>query len=136
MDTVDYASAGSPMPALELHYFTKIVYPEQGRLPSVPGEADNRAGGGIYVLDDVALEDIIRHAKSLALPVKFFFLQIVTVTAPEVAGRAGRLDKNLKFTARFGHQPFPLTRRTRSAIDGSAGGHPPSVEELTEPVKE
>jgi len=49
--------------ALQLDNLAKVVQPQNGRFTPVPGEVDHRTGGSLNVLDNVRLEDVVRHAK-------------------------------------------------------------------------
>ena len=83
--------------ALELGYLAEIVYPEDGRLAAVPEEIDLRFGGDCDLLADVLLQQIVRHAKRLAVRVEQVLLQVVTVAAIEVAGSPCGFCKDLEF---------------------------------------
>ena len=91
------------MLALKGRNLAKVVQPQDGRFPAVPGKPDHRLWGGFDVLDDVLLKDIIGHPKRLSLRVEMFFLQIVAVVTVQVADGANRLDKDLKVARSFGH---------------------------------
>jgi hypothetical protein len=62
------------------------------------------------VLDNKLLQDIVGHAKRLALGIEVFLIQVVTVVTAQVAEGTSRFDKNLKFAGSFGHcskeEPF------------------------------
>jgi hypothetical protein len=91
------------MLALHLHNLAKVVQSKNGWFPTMPGKVNCRTGGTVDVLDDVLLQERFRHAKRPALRVEMLCLQIVTIVTVQVADRATRLDKNLKFTRGFAH---------------------------------
>ena len=92
---------------LQRHNIAKVVQPQDGRLPTMPGKVDHRTGGSVDVLDNVLLQDGVGHAKRLALWIEVFFLQVVTIVTVQVAEGANRFGKNLKFTGSFGHCSDP-----------------------------
>ena len=69
----------------------------------MPGEADYRTGGSVDVLDNVLLQNVVGHAKRLALWIEIPLLHIVTIATVQVADGANRLDKDLKVARSFGH---------------------------------
>ena len=98
------------MLTLQRHNLAKIVQPQDGRLPTVPGKVDHRTGGSVDVLDNVVLQDGVGHAKRLALWIEVFLLQVVTIVTVQVADGANRFSKNLKFAGRFDHGSIPDLR--------------------------
>src|SRR5262249_44349225 len=81
----------------------KVFEPERSRLAAVPGEVDDRSRRGLDLLDDVALQHFVAHAKVVALRIKKFFLEVVAIMAGEVADRPQRLRHYLKFAQRRRH---------------------------------
>ena len=76
---------------------------EEGRFPPVPGETDDGSGGGFDVLNDVVFEETLRHADRPDFGIEISFVKIITVGAGQIAGRSGRLGKDLEITRGFGH---------------------------------
>jgi len=91
------------MLALQLHNFAKVVEPQEGRFPAMPRKVDHGTGGSVNVLDNVLLQNVIGHAKQLALWIEVLFFQIVTIVTVQVTDRATGLGKNLKLTGGFDH---------------------------------
>ncbi len=114
---VGNAPVAGAMFALERYDLAKVIEPQDGRFPAMPGKVDHRTGRGIDVLDDVFFQDRVGHAKRLAHRIEVFLLQVVTIVAVQVAGSAGRLGKNLEFAGSFGHRSI-LDLRPQSP------GHP------------
>ena len=65
LDTVHDAATGWLMGALQRHNLPKVIQPEDGRLPSVPGKPDYRAGRCIDVPGNVFLQDMVSHSERL-----------------------------------------------------------------------
>jgi len=106
------------MLALKLHNFAKVVQSQEGRFPTMPGKINHRTGGSIDVLDNVLFEDMVGHAKQLALRIEMFLLQVVTIVTVQVADRATRLGKNLKFMRGLAHCSIPnLQAKPHKALD-------------------
>ncbi len=106
------------MLALHLHNVAKVVQPQDGRFPAMPGKVNHRTGGSVDVLDNVLLQDRVGHAKRLALRIEVFLLQVVTIVTVQVADRATGLGKNLKFTRGFDHCSIPnLQAEPHKALD-------------------
>ena len=103
LHTIGDALVRGLMLALERHNLAKIVQPQDGRFPTVPGKVDHRTWGSVDVLDNVLLQDVVRHAKRLALWIEVFLLQVVTIVTVQVADGTNRFGKNLKFAGRFDH---------------------------------
>ncbi len=97
LDAVGDAPARGQVFALEPGYLAEIVYPEDGRLAAVPEEIDLGFGGDCDLLADVLLQQIVGHAKRLALRIEQVLLQVVAVAAIQVAGGPCRFGKDLKF---------------------------------------
>ena len=97
LDAVGDSPIRGQMFALELGYLAEIVNPEHGRLAAVPEEIDLRFGGDGDLLADVLLQQIVGHAKRLAVRIEQVLMQVVTVAAIEVAGRPRRFCKDLEF---------------------------------------
>ena len=53
LNPVGYATAGGFVFSLKRRDLAKVVHPQEGGLPPVPGESDHPIGGGFDVLDDV-----------------------------------------------------------------------------------
>ena len=51
------------MLSLQRYNFPKVVQPQDGWFTSVPGKIDYFSGGGVDMLDNVLLKDVIRHTK-------------------------------------------------------------------------
>ena len=98
------------MLALQRRNLAEVVQPQYGRFPAMPGKVDHRTGERIDILDDVLLQDVVGHVKRLALWIEMFLLQVVTVVTAQIAGRADRFCKNLKFTGCFDHFSIPNLR--------------------------
>jgi len=62
---------------LQRHNLLKIAQAKYGRLASVPGEADHRARGCIYMLDYILLKYLVRHMGRLTISIEAFLLQII-----------------------------------------------------------
>jgi hypothetical protein len=75
----------------------------------MPGKVDHRTGGSVDVLDNVLLQDVVGHAKRLALWVEVLLLQVVTIVTVQVADGANRFGKNLKFAGSFDHCSTPIS---------------------------
>ena len=86
---------------LQRHNLLKIAQAKYGRLASVPGEADHRARGCIYMLDYILLKYLVRHMGRLTISIEAFLLQLIAVVAFEVANSTNGLGKNLKFSRCF-----------------------------------
>ena len=97
LDAVGDTPIGRKVFALEPGYLAEIVYPEHGRLAAVPEEIDRPFRGDCDLLADVLLQQIVGHAKRLAVRVEQVFVQVVTVVAIEVAGGPCRFCKDLEF---------------------------------------
>ena len=65
------------------------------------------------MLEDVFFQDGVGHAERLGLRIEVFLLQVITVSAVQVAEGTGGFDKDLKFTGSFGHHKV-LTGRGRA----------------------
>jgi hypothetical protein len=116
--TVSDALVKGLMLALYLHNVAKVVQPQDGWFPTMPGKVNHRTGGSVDVLDNVLLQDRVGHAKRLALRIEVFLLQVVTIVTVQVADRANGLDKNLKFTRGFDHCSIPnLQAEPQKALD-------------------
>src|SRR3990167_4065986 len=59
--------------------------------PAVPRERDQLARGGLDVLQDVRLEQVVVHAERLAPRVEAALVEVVAVAALQVAERPDRL---------------------------------------------
>ncbi len=106
------------MLALQRHNLAKVVQPQDGRLPTMPGKIDHRTRGSVDVLDNVLLQDGVGHAKRLALWIEVFLFQVVTIVTVQVADGANRFGKNLKFAGSFNHCSIPDLRVERhKALD-------------------
>ena len=103
LNPVGDAPVGGAVLALKRHDLPEIVQPQEGRLPPMPGKTDHRTGGGVDVLDKVRLQDVVRHAKRLALRIEALLLQIVTIVATQVADGANRFGEDLEFAGSAGH---------------------------------
>ncbi len=118
LHTVGDAPVRGLMLALQRHNLAKVVQPQDGRFPTMPGKVDHRTGGSVDVLDNVLLQDVVGHAKRLALWIEVFLLQVVTIVTVQVADGANRFGKNLKFTGSFDHCSIPNLRVERhKALD-------------------
>jgi len=91
------------MLTLQRHNLAEVVQPQDGWFPTMPGKVDHRTGGSVDVLDNVLLQDVVGHAKRLALWIEVFLLQVVTIVTVQVADGANRFGKNLKFAGSFNH---------------------------------
>jgi hypothetical protein len=91
------------MLALQGYNLAKVVQSKDSWLTSVPGKPDFSFWGGIDMLDNVLLQDVVGHAKRLALWIEMFLVQVVTVVAVQVADGANRFGKNLKFVGSLDH---------------------------------
>ncbi len=109
LHTVGDAPAGGLMLALKRYNLAKIVQPKDGWFTTMPGKADYRIGGSVDVLDNVLLQDVVGHAKRLAIRIKVFLLQVVTIVTVQVTDGANRFGKNLKFAGSFYHINFYLS---------------------------
>ena len=98
------------MLALQRHNLAKVVKPQDGRFPTMPGKVDHRTGGSVDMLDNILLQDIVGHAKRFALWIEVFLFQVVTIVTAQVADGADRFGKNLKFTGSFDHCPITYLR--------------------------
>ena len=67
LDAVGDAPVRGLVLALQRHDLAEVVQAQDGRLPAVPGEPDHCLRGGVDVLDDVLLQDVVGHAERLAL---------------------------------------------------------------------
>jgi hypothetical protein len=92
-----------PVLALQRHNPAEVIEPQDGRLPAMPGKGDHPIGGSMDVLNDILLQDVIRHSKRLALGIEVFLIQVITIVTVEVADGTSRFGKNLKLTGSFGH---------------------------------
>ncbi len=108
LNTIGDAPVRGLMLALQRHNLAKVVQPQDGRFSSMPGKVDHRSGGSIDVLNNVFLQDVVGHAKRLALWIEVFLLQVVTIVAVQVADGPNRFGKNLKFAGSFGHYAIPI----------------------------
>ena len=113
LHTVGDAPVRGTMLALQRHNLAKVVQPQYGRFPAMPGKVDHRTGESVDVLDDVLLQDVVGHVKRFALWIEMFLLQVVTIVTAQVADGASRFYKNLKFTGCFDHCPIPNLRVER-----------------------
>jgi hypothetical protein len=104
--TVDDPPLRWQMLALQSNDLMKVVQPEQGRLPTVPGKGDHWIWGGFNVLKDVLFQDIIRHAKRLLIRVEAVLFQIVTVVTAKVTDGANGFSKNLIWPGSLDHCPI------------------------------
>jgi hypothetical protein len=109
-----------PMFSLQLHDLFKVVLPQEQRLPAMPRKGNRLTGGGIYVLDNVLLEEVVGHAERLALGIEVLLFQIVAILTVQIAARAGGLDKHLKIPGSFGHGSSSSLER-RLFREGSIG---------------
>jgi hypothetical protein len=107
LNTVGNSLVRGLMLSLQLHNFAKVVQPQDSRFPTMPGKINHRIEGSINVLDDVFLEERFGHLRRLTLRVKKRCLQVVTIVTVQVADRATRLGKNLKFTRGLAHCSIP-----------------------------
>jgi len=107
LHTVGDAPVRGLMLALQRHNLAKVVQPQDGRFHTMPGKAYHRTGGSVDVLDNVLLQDAVGHAKRLALWIEVFLLQVVTIVTLQVADRANRFGKNLKFPGSFDQCSVP-----------------------------
>ena len=98
------------MLALQGHNLAKVVQPQDGRFPTMPGKVDHRPGGSIDVLNNVLLQDVVGHPKRLGLWKEVLFLQVVTIVTVQVANGANRFRKNLKFAGSSDHSLIPNLR--------------------------
>ncbi len=57
------------------------------------GKPDHCLWGSVDMLDVVLLQDLVGHAKRLALGIEMFLLQVVAVVAVQVAEGANRFCK-------------------------------------------
>ena len=70
------------------------------------------------MLDNVLLQDVVRHARRLALWIEVFFLQIVAIVTVQVANGANWFGKHLKFTGSLDHCSIPdLQLESHRALD-------------------
>jgi hypothetical protein len=70
------------------------------------------------MLDNILLQDVVQHAKHLALWIEVFLLQVVTIVTVQVAEGAGGFNKNLKFAGSFSHgSPSDARVRRRKELD-------------------
>src|SRR5512136_784115 len=105
------------MLALEVDNFTKVVQPQEGRFPTMPGKTNHRTGGSVNVLDNVLLQERFGHVKRLALGVEMLRLQVVTIVTVQVADRATGLGKHLEFTRGLAHcSIFNLQAKPHKAL--------------------
>jgi hypothetical protein len=107
------------MLSLEGHDLAEMVQPQRGRLAPMPGEVNRRLGAGADVLDDVLLQQVVRHAEGFTLGIQALLVEVITVLAVQVADRTSRLHKNLELTRDSGHA-FTFTSGGKSwPPDGS-----------------
>jgi hypothetical protein len=79
----------------------------------MPGKVDYRIRVSIDMLNDVLLQDVIWHAKGLALWVELFLLQIVAVLTIQVADGTNGFGENLKLAGSLYHlrnPPSPMLK--------------------------
>jgi hypothetical protein len=110
LDAVSDALVTGLMLALQRHDLAKVVKPQEDWFTTMPGKVDHQTGGCGNMLDNVFLQDGVRHAKQLVFWIEILFLQVVTIVTVQVADRANGLGKNLKFAGRFDHGPIPNLR--------------------------
>jgi hypothetical protein len=103
LDSVTDATVGGLMLPLECHDLAEIVQPERGWLSPMPGEVNLRLAGGVDVLDDIFLQQVVRHAEGFAVGIQPLLVEVVTVLAVQVADGTGRLHKDLELTRDSGH---------------------------------
>ena len=95
----------------------------------MPGKIDHRTGRSVDVLDNVLLQDVVGHAKRLALWIEVFLLQVVTIVTVQVADGANGFGKNLKFAGSFDHGSIPNLRvEHHKAREGSLSRLPDTPE--------
>jgi hypothetical protein len=70
------------MLALKHYNPAKIIQPQDGWFPTMPGKVDHRTGGSLDVLDNIFFQDGVRHAKQLAFRIKVLFFKVVTIVTP------------------------------------------------------
>ena len=107
LHTVGDALVRGLMLALQRRNLAKVVQPQDGRFPAMPGKVDHRTGGSGNVLYNVLLQDVVGHAKRLALWIEVFLLQVVTIVTVKVTDGTTGLGKNLKFAGGFDHCSIP-----------------------------
>ena len=115
LDAVGETVLGGTVLFLYCNNFFEVVQPQNRRLTSVPGKADDRFGRSIKMLDDVSLENIVGHPKRRPLRVTFSRFQVITIDAIQVTHRAGRLYKYLKIAGSFTHHRTVLPIKVVSA---------------------
>ena len=103
LHTVGDALVSRLMLALQRRNLAKVIQPQDRWFPTMPGKVDHRAGGSGDVLNYVLLEDVVGHAKRLALRIEVFLLQIVTIVTVQVTECANRFGENLKVSGCFNH---------------------------------
>jgi hypothetical protein len=110
LDAVGDALVTGLMFVLKRHDLAKVVQPQEDWFTTMPGKVDYWTGGCGNMLDNVFLQDGVRHAKQLVFWIEILFLQVVTIVTVQVADRANGLGKNLKFAGSFDHGPIPNLR--------------------------
>ena len=103
LDTVDHAPAGGPMPALKLDHPLEIIHAQDSGLSPVPGEGDHPLRRRLDVLNDVLFEQAFRHPQRARLGIETALVEVVTVTAVEIADGSGGLGEDLKLAAEASH---------------------------------
>jgi hypothetical protein len=74
LHTVGDAFVRGLMLALQRHDLAKVVQPQDGRFPTMPGKVDHWTGGSIDVLDNVLLQDGVGHTKGFPFWIEVLLL--------------------------------------------------------------
>ena len=102
LQTVADYPAGRFVPSLQINRSAIKIKPGQGRLPAVPGKANNLVCRGGDLLDDDSLEKTVIHQQRRSVLGRRGLPRVIAVNAAQVAGRAGRLDENLEIARKIG----------------------------------
>ena len=86
---------------LQFHGMPVELKSGQCRFAAMPYKLDNRPRAGRYVLTDVSLKQSVRHPESMRMGVEALGVQIIAVTALQVADRPDRFGHdNERFAGR------------------------------------
>jgi hypothetical protein len=87
---------------LQFYGMSVEIKPGQCWFATMPYKQDSRSRAGRYVLTNIRLKQSIRHSKSMWMCVKAGGLQIITVTALQIADRTNRFGHdNKRFAIRY-----------------------------------
>src|SRR5262249_60180789 len=95
LNTIDDLLTLGQMFLLQFHSFAKKVDAEQGRLASMPGEADDLLRRCLNMLDNITLQCLVVQTKIGSLGIEFFLFEVIAVMTVEVADRQDRKSTRL-----------------------------------------